>query len=194
MISVVKGQTVDANGNGLAALVELNPVIPGDTVLTVRRKARITSASDGWFRIAVESGTYWVEIATQGNAFLIQVPNDGGEHLIGPLITPVSEALSPPGTSVPRATDAVFGVVRTDVYSSAPVVYLKSSVDALVAAYEFYQPTAASPWVVVHNKGKRAPVMITDLSRDIVDARIVWDGLNQFTVYFAGPQAGYAMM
>jgi hypothetical protein len=61
-------------------------------------------------------------------------------------------------------------------------------------AYTFYQSTAATQWVILHNLGYHPIVRVFVGNQEVQPLSIVHDSLNQVTVSFTSAQAGYAKL
>lgn len=134
--AVVTGTIVDTTGTALVTTVVFqplsNPQADAGIVITAGPKS-VTTGTNGTFSVTLEQGDYTVLIRGR-DQFTIAVPNDATTNNVTTLTTDSLTYVytADPG-QYPSATENVNGGVKTDVYSADPVVYLKSSLDALLA-------------------------------------------------------------
>lgn len=60
--------------------------------------------------------------------------------------------------------------------------------------YLYTQSTPAGTWIISHDFGRYANVLLMDASRRVVDSDVVESDLNTVTVMFSVPFAGFAVL
>lgn len=134
--AVVTGTIVDTTGTALVTTVVFqplsNPQADAGIVITAGPKS-VTTGTNGTFSVTLEQGDYTVLIRGR-DQFTIAVPNDSTTNNVTALTTDgLSYVYTADPGQYPSATSSQNGGVKTDVDSADPVVYLKSSLDALLA-------------------------------------------------------------
>ncbi|MBN9691307.1 MAG: hypothetical protein J0M24_13810 [Verrucomicrobia bacterium] len=99
---------------------------------------RVTPNTNGDFTINLQAGDYRVFSRLDSRGFVISVPDGTNSYLINSRITsaltytPAAMVLGN-ATNVPKAAVGTSGLVKTDSSTNDPVVYLKTTVDTLLA-------------------------------------------------------------
>jgi hypothetical protein len=65
---------------------------------------------------------------------------------------------------------------------------------APVYAYEFYQTTLSTTWVIPHGLGTHPIVRVFIGNQEVQPETITFDNANQITITFATPQVGQAKL
>lgn len=109
------------------------PLVSGSTLVT-GGDYRV-NLTNGALSTTLLAGDYRAFIGADQKGFIIAVPSGSSSYSILGLITNAITYTdqSYPWQSTPPATASVSGTVKTDVDEGNPVVYLKSSIDALLA-------------------------------------------------------------
>ena len=109
------------------------PLVSGSTLVT-GGDYRV-SVTNGALSTTLLAGDYRVFVGADTKGFIIAVPSGSSSYAILGLITNAITYTEQayPWESTPPATASISGTVKTDVDAGDPVVYLKSSLDALLA-------------------------------------------------------------
>ncbi len=109
------------------------PLVSGSTLVT-GGDYRV-NLTNGALSTTLLAGDYRAFIGADPKGFIIAVPSGSSSYSILGLITNAITYTdqSYPWQSTPPATASISGTVKTDVDAGDPVVYLKSSIDALLA-------------------------------------------------------------
>lgn len=139
--ATLTGSFKNPDGTGSTNVVRFTPrstPLADDDDLVVTRDVLATPAADGTFSVTLRAGAYNVSPVTT-RPFVIDVPDNTNTYTLNSRITTALPAFTsgiPSTNAVPLATATVSGKVRTDATSTNPVVYLKESVDDLLADLE----------------------------------------------------------
>lgn len=109
------------------------PLVSGSTLVT-GGDYRV-SVTNGALSTTLLAGDYRVFVGADTKGFIIAVPSGSGSYAILGLITNAITYTDQayPWESTPPATASISGTVKTDTTAGDPVVYLKSSIDSLLA-------------------------------------------------------------
>jgi len=144
------------------------PLVSGSTLVT-GGDYRV-ALTNGALSTTLLAGDYRAFIGADQKGFIIAVPSGSSSYsilgLITNSITYTEQAY--PWQSTPPATASISGTIKTDVDSGNPVVYLKSSIDSLLA-------TNAAPTKIDITNGVSYGLTLTsptifDLGEELSDA------------------------